>query len=102
VGSFGAKYLILVVLMLILCWNFRLAELVKRRLMEVYAGRVSNVVVHVVPLGSAGLGEKTGETSRKSITENGVVPVNYFVIYLQGVISTYGKKLFDYWFLTKK
>lgn len=29
-----------------------------------HAGRVSNAVVHVVPLGSAGLGEKTGENNR--------------------------------------
>jgi hypothetical protein len=33
-----------------------------------HAGRVSNAVVHVVPLGSAGLGEKTGENNSKFIT----------------------------------
>ena len=44
----------------------RLAELVKRKLQHEHAGRVANVIVHVVPLGSAGLGEKTGSNNSKS------------------------------------
>ena len=37
----------------------RLAELARVELMRQHRGRVANAIIHVNPLGSAGLGEKT-------------------------------------------
>jgi divalent metal cation (Fe/Co/Zn/Cd) transporter len=37
----------------------RLAELARKQLLKTFRGRVSNAVIHVDPLGSAGLGEKS-------------------------------------------
>ena len=39
----------------------RLAELARKQMLKTFRGRISNAVIHVDPLGSAGLGEKSPE-----------------------------------------
>ncbi len=36
---------------------YRIAELVRMALLTKHAGRVANAVIHVLPLGSAGMGD---------------------------------------------